>query len=192
VAKKEAALGRKTGMTAMARLGVPSRNRGTQRHGWGARASAVVGARVRAWVRAGVHGRWNLPDASLGSGLTARRRVGATRSGVQAITDGLTAVASLATNTRKDGAARLWRTTTPWSAVERARPWPRTASARKPVHWGVRRRRGRRTQRRSEQGKNKRGARALVKVAAPAREFPTRHKDRPHMAASEAARERSG
>jgi hypothetical protein len=64
----------------------------------------------------------------------------------------LTAAASLATNTRKDGATRLGRTTTPWSAVERARPWPRTASARKLAHWGVRRRRGRRAQRRSEQG----------------------------------------
>jgi hypothetical protein len=44
----------------------------------------------------------------------------------------------------------------------------------------------------ANKGKNKRGARALVKVAAPARDFPTRHKDRLHMAASEAARECSG
>jgi hypothetical protein len=113
-------------------------------------AGMPVPARSR--VCAVVHGRWNLPDASLGSGLAARRRVGATWSGAQAITGGLTAAASLATNTRKDGAARLGRTTTPWSAVERAQPWPRTASARKPAHWGVRRRRGRRAQRRSEQG----------------------------------------
>jgi hypothetical protein len=45
VAKKEAASDQKTGTTAMARLSVPSKNRGTQRHGWDARASAVAGAR---------------------------------------------------------------------------------------------------------------------------------------------------
>jgi hypothetical protein len=54
-AEKEAALSRMAGMTAKARLGVPSGNRGTRRHVWGARASAVAGARVRVWVRVGAH-----------------------------------------------------------------------------------------------------------------------------------------
>jgi hypothetical protein len=71
-AKKEVSLGRKAGTVAKARLGVPSGNRGTWRHGWGTRASAVTGARVPVWVRVGAHGRWNLPDVSLGSGLAAR------------------------------------------------------------------------------------------------------------------------
>jgi hypothetical protein len=35
----------------MARLGVPSRNRGTRRHGWGACARAVADAHMRFGAR---------------------------------------------------------------------------------------------------------------------------------------------
>jgi hypothetical protein len=125
------------GTAAKARLGAPSGSRGMRRRGWGVRASAVAGAHVRVWVRAGAHGRGNLPDAPLGSGLAARRRGGATRPGVQAITGGLTAAVSLATHTREDGVARLGRTTMSWSEVEKVQPRPRTVSTRMPAHWDV-------------------------------------------------------
>jgi hypothetical protein len=147
---------------------------------------------VHAGMHAGAHERGDLPDAPLGSGLIARWRGSATRLGANVITGSVTAAVSLATHTRWDDVVRLGRTTTPWVG---GRKGPTSTSHGEYAYagaLGVRRRHDRCVQTRCERGEKQHGARALAKAAAPARNFPARHEDRPHTSASTEARERSG